>query len=136
MKNEERKIKEETEHRNLYISEISIVENVESRGAFFPSLPLLLNGCIIRRIIMKQKSDNAASWVKIKLVTLTTPVVNLPTLVTLKLSWKVGGTGKLFHSFSLSYTKKSWTPLVFVSRHVTEDGKIRGKFFWPPICTK
>ena len=71
-----------------------------------------------------------------KLVTLPTPVVKLPTLLTLKLSWKVGGTGILIHFFSLSSSKKSWTPLVFVSKHVTKDGKIRRKYFWSPIYTK
>ena len=64
-----------------------------------------------------------------KLVTLPTPVVKLPTLVILKLSYKVGDVGKVIHSFSLSFTKKSWTLVVFVKKHVTEDGKFKDKMF-------
>ena len=52
LKNEERRIKEETQLKNLFIPEISIVK---SRGPF-----LLLGDCIIQRIILKEKSDNAA----------------------------------------------------------------------------
>ena len=35
-----------------------------------------------------------------------------------------------------SLAKKSLTPIVFVSKHVTEDRKIKDKIFWSPIYTK